>query len=326
MPLQTNQIIVGVAKQASAGTLAANPTFAHGVTGGTPVSVEANQSPLEVTSSKRAYTNVIREGVANGASITAPAYLKTLGLWLLGAIGTSTDAGSAGAYTHTYATGDLPYLSVFTKGIAGTIEAIRDCKVDELSLKWDNSKPLELSVKVAGTVFSYPASFTAGTDETGSESFLVPVGGTFQYDVIGSTPVTARVTGGELTIKNNVSPVDTSASIEHADQWEGVQEHELKLTVVPDDLSDFRKTITGTSSGTGATSVVPTGSVTLSFKENNGTGTLGVTGTKVAFLTAFPDADPKGGAASIELVGTAVLPSGGTAPLVYLLTNATQTY
>ena len=330
MPLQTNQVIVGVAKQSASGTIATNPTYAHGVKGGAPLSVDPSQSVLEVTSSKRAYTTVIREAVANSASIEAPAYLKTLGLWLLGAIGTTTDAGSAGAYTHTYATGDLPYLSIFAKGMdatAGqTIQAIRDCKVDELTLKWDNSKPVELSVKCNGTVFSYPTTFSATTDDTGSESFLIPVGGTFQYDVSGASPATARVISGELTIKNNLAPVDTAAAIEHADQYEGVQEHELKLTVVPDNLTDFRKVITGASNGTSATSVVPTGSIAITFKENNGTGTLAVTGSKVAFVTSIPDADPKGGPAQIELAGTAVLASGATSPLIYVLTNAVQTY
>lgn len=325
MPIQSFTAQSGVAKQSASGTIAANPTFAHGLMSGSPIKVEPTQSPLEVTAAKRTAYNVVRDTVNNGAEITAPAYMKSIGLWLLGALGTDTATG-AGPYTHTYSTGDLPYLSIFAKGIDSTIEAVRDCKIDELTLKWDNSKPLEASMKAVGTVFSYPSTFTPTTDETGSEAFLVPIGGTFQYDVIGSTLATARIVGGELTIKNNVSPIDPSSSIEAGDVWEGIQEHTLKLTIVPDSLSDFRKTVTGSGSGTSVTSVVPTGSVSLSFKENNGTGTLAVTGSKIAFLTSFPDADPKGGAVQIELVGTAVMPAGGTSPLVYVLTNSQATY
>lgn len=325
MPVQTVSALVGVAKQASRGTIAANPTFAHGVMGGAPIVVEPSQSPLEVTSAKRVRTNVIRESVKSSATIEAPAYLKSLGLYLLGAIGTDTVTG-AGPYAHAFATGDLPYLSVFAKGMDSTIEGIRDCKVDELTLKWEAAKPLELSVKLQGTVFSYPATFTATTDETGSESFLVPVGGTFQYDVIGSTLAAARIVGGELTIKNSVEGVFPSNTIEAYDIVEGSQEHTLKLTVVPDDLTDFRKTVTGAAGGTAASVSVPYGSVNLQFKENGGTGTLTVTGSKIAFLTAFPDADPKGGPVEIELAGQAVLPSAGTAPLVYTLSNAQATY
>lgn len=325
MPLITTSAIVGAAKQASKGTIAANPTFAHGVTGGSPIKVEVSQSALEVTNTKRAAYNVIRDGVKNTAEIQSPAYLKSLGLYLLAALGTDTVTGT-GPYLHTYSTGDLPYLSIFAKGIGANIEGIRDCKVDELSLKWSNSKPLELSVKLNGTVFSYPSTFTATTDETGSESWLVPIGGTFQYEVLGGALATAAVMGGELTIKNNTSDVDTSAAIESADIIEGIQEHELKLTIVPDDLSDFRKTVTGGAAGTSVSSVVPYGQVSLGFKENNSTGTLNVTGTKIAFLTDFPDANPKGDMVEIELAGIPVVPSGGTAPLVYALSNGQASY
>lgn len=325
MPVQTVSAQVGVAKQASRGTIAANPTFAHGVSGGAPIAVEPSQSPLDVTSAKRTRTNIIRESVKNTATIESPAYMKSLGLYLLGAIGTDTVTGT-GPYAHAFATGDLPYLSVFAKGMDTTIEGIRDCKVDELTLKWDGAKPLQLSVKLQGTVFSYPSTFTATTDETGVESFLVPVGGTFQYDVIGSTLAAARIVGGELTIKNNVDPVFPSSTIEAYDIVEGAQEHTLKLTVVPDDLTDFRKTVTGAAGGTAASVTVPYGSVSLQFKENNGTGTLSVTGSKIAFLTAFPDVDPKGGPTEIELAGQAVLASGTNAPLIYTLSNAQATY
>ena len=325
MPLITTSAIVGAAKQASKGTLAANPTFAHGVSGGSPISVEPSQAALEVTAAKRARTNVVRDNVAASAEIQSPAYLKTLGLYLLGALGSDTVTGT-GPYVHTYATNDLPYLSIFAKGIGANIEGIRDCKVDELSLKWSNSKPLELSVKMQGTVFSYPSTFTPTTDETGSESWLVPIGGTFQYEVLGGALATATVTGGELTIKNNISDVDGSAAVEAVDVIEGIQEHSLKLSVLPDDLQDFRKTVTGGAAGTSVASVVPYGQVSLAFKENNGTGQLAVTGTKIAFMTAFPDVNAKGDKIEIELAGIPVVPAGGTAPLVYALTNGQATY
>ena len=325
MPIQKITAVSGIAKQSAKGTLAANPTFAHGVSGGQQISVEPAQSPLEVTSGKRAATNVIREGVKNGGNIESPAYLKSLGLYLLGALGTDTVTGT-GPYVHTFSTGDLPYLSLFSKGIGATIQAIRDCKVDELTLKWDGSKPVELSVKFQGTVFSYPATFNAGTDESGSESFLVPLGGSFQLDTLGSTLVSARVTKGELTIKNNVDTIDPAASIESDDVFEGIQEHELKLTIVPDDLAEFRKVVTGSANGSSVSATVPVGSVALTFKENAGTGSLSVTGSKVAFMTKFPDADPKGGAVELELSGIAVVPTGGTSPLTYALTNAQASY
>lgn len=326
MPLQTLTAQIGVAKQSARGTLAANPTYAHGLSSGAPITVEPTQSVLEVTTGKRASGSVIREIVKNGAGGSSPAYVKSLGMYLLGALGTVTTTGASAPYSHAFAMGDLPYLSFFAKGIGADIEAVRDCKIDELSLKWDGAKPLELTVKAMGTVFSYPATFSATTDDTGSDAFLVPVGGTFEVDVIGSTLAAARVVAGEIIIKNNVSTVDASASIESADAIEGLQEHEIKLTIVPDDLSTFRKTVTGASNGTSVASSVPVGSVNLVFKENGGSGSLTVAGSKVAFMVAFPEASPKGETTKLELAGMAVLPSGGTSPLNFTLVNGVATY
>jgi len=325
-PITTIGAVAGVAKQSAFGTLAAQPTFAHGLRGGAPIKVDPKQAPLEVTTGKRASSNMIREMVETSAEVQAPAYLRSLGLWLLGAIGAVTTTGASAPYTHTFALGDLPYLSIFAKGIGANIEAIRDCKIDELTLKWEGAKPLEVSIKAMGTVFSYPATFTPTTDDTAAESFLVPVGGTFQYDPIGSSMVAARVIGGELTIKNNVKTQNASQSVETSIVQEGIQEHSLKLTIVPDDLADFRKTVTGAAAGTAVAQTVPVGSVSLAFKENAGTGTLTVTGSKVAFLTAFPEADPKGGTVEIELAGMPVLAAGATTPLIYVLSNAQPTY
>lgn len=326
MPISTVSAVVGVAKQSARGTIAANPTFAHGVKGGAPISVEASQAPLEVTTGLRASANMARESVKPSSDIQAPAYLKSLGLYLLGALGSCTTTG-AGPYEHTFVTGDLPYLSIFAKNIGPNIEAITDAKIDELSLKWEGANHVEVGVKAMGTVFSYPATFTAGTDETASESFLIPVGGTFEYDPIGSSLASARVVGGEIIVKNNVETVDGSAKITPMDTHEGRQDVEVKLTIVPDDLADFRKVITGASNGTVASASVPVGSVSIEFVENNGgNGSLVVSGSKVAFMTELPEADPSGGAVEIELAGTAVVAPGGDAPLTFVLTNSQASY
>jgi|GEM_PF-1538558 len=326
MPVQKITGIIGLAKQSAKGTIATAPAFAHGLYGGTPFSVVAQQDMLDVTASKRVAYNVYRKAVVNGSDFKAPSYLKSIGLWLLAALGTDTVTGTGPTYLHTYSTGDLPYLSAFTKGLDTTYEAVRDCKMDQLTLQWKSSEPVEASGKLLGTVMSYPATFVPGTDETGSESFLVPVGGSFQYDLDGSTLATARVVSGELSVNNNVAPIAPSASIEADDVYEARQDHGVKLTIVPDSLVDFRTAVTGSAAGASAAAVPTTGSFSLQFKENGGAGTLTVTAAKCAFMCVFPDADPKGGAIQVELVGIPVMPAGGTAPVVYALSNTQATY
>lgn len=324
-PITTVGALVGVAKQASAGALAANPTFAHGIKGGKPINVEISETMQEVTTGRRASATVIREAARSKFDIQSPAYLKSLGAYLLGALGSVATTGTD-PYDHEFALGDLPLLSVFGKGIDGVVRAIRDAKVDELTLKWDGSKPLELSVKGPGTVFSHPATFTPTVDETASESFLVPVGGTFEISPITGTPVSARVLSGELMVKNAVTTIDPAASIESGAVHEGKQDHGVKLTIVPDNLVDFRRVLTGADAGT-SVAVKPTyGSLNLVFKENGGDGTLTVTAEKVAFLTNMPDVDPKGGRVELELAGMPVLATAAVAPVVYTLSNSHASY
>lgn len=321
MPVQKASHLVGVAKQAAKGALMANPMFVHGVTDGGLASANPKQSALEVTSGKRTRANVVRESVANGGDIKAPAYLKALGLYLLGALGGDVVTGT-GPFVHTFSTADtLPYLSLFEK-FGGVMTAVRDAKIEELTLSWDGRKPLVLSIKALGTVFSYPLTFVGTTDETGSDSFLIPVGGVFQYDVDGSVLATARVNKGELSVKNVVDAVELSASIEADDMFEGLQEHSVKLTIVPDDLNDYRTALTGSPAGATSAVVPPLGGFSLLFKENGGTGQLLVTAAKVAFDIAWPKGDSKGGAVELELVGLPV----GNAPVVYALTNQQATY
>ena len=325
MPITTMTTLVGVAKQTARGTLAAQPAFAHGLTGGTPVKVDVTQSPIEVSTAKRSAYNLVRESVRVSSEPQSPAYIKSVGLWLLGAMGSVTNTGTTN-YTHTFATGDLPYLSVFRGGVGQELQAARDCKVDELTLKWDGSKPVDLSVKLAGTGFSYPATFTPTTDETGSEAYLTPVGGAFQIDQVGSTLATATITGGEISIKNNLEDVSAADVLAAVDQWEGRQEITGKLTIVVDDLVPFRKALTGAAAGTTIATTVPIGSLSLAFKENAGTGGLTVTASKVGFLTDLPDVSPKGGAVKLELAWQAVIASGGTAPVTFVLANQQATY
>jgi len=324
--MQSISALFGLAKQTAKGTIATNPTFSHGLIGGTPLTVDPSQAALDATAAKRAQYNVYRDGVKNSAGPNAFAYKGSLGLYLLGALGADTVTGTS-PYVHTYSTGDLPYLTAFLKGLDSTIEAVKDCKVDELSIKWDGRKLLEINAKMMGTNFSYPATFVPTTAEEGTESFMIPVGGTFQLDPIGASLASFAIVGGEITIKNNLELIEPSASIEATDVTEGVQEMELKLSIVVDDLALFRKYVTGSGAGTAATAAVPYGSVSLGFKENQaGAATLAVTGSKIAFATSLPDAQPKGGPVQLELAGIPVMPAGGTAPLVFALSNTTTSY
>jgi hypothetical protein len=326
-PLNKALGLVGIAKQTAKGTLAANPTFAHGVVSGKAIMYALKQDYADVTSGNSAPTNVDRTQADAGMAYDTRAYLKVLGLYLLGLFGADVVTGTTPNFVHTFGlAASQPYLSGF-ESYNGLLEAVRDLKIDGLTLKWTANQPVVLTIAALGTVWSVPTTFVAATDETGSESFLVPVGGTFQVAMVGNTPVTARVTDGEIDFKNALAAVFASGAIEADDPGcRGRHEATVKLTVIPEDMALWKATVTGTGTGTAVAPGTQYGSLAVTFKENAGTGGLAITGSKVAFLCERPDIDPGGGSMSLALAGQAVMASGAVAPLVCALTNSVATY
>lgn len=321
MPVQTLDALVGVAKQSAKGTIATNPTFACGISGGPILTTEVENEKVPATSGKRIATSAYRSRVGNGAEFDVPAYQKGIGLLLLGAMGAVATTG-AGPYTHTFTPGDLPYLTIFRKYI-GRIEAVKDVKIDELKLAWDGPNPLEVSVAGPGTLWSKPATFVPTTDETGTANYFTPVGGSLKLDVDGAVPVEAQITKGEITVKNSAEGEPLAVSIMNSIVSEGVMEAEVGLTVVPDDLADWNAALTGTPAGTSASETIVTGSFDLTFK--CGTDTLQVVGTKVPFIIEHPEGSPEGGRAELEAAGL-ILGDVSTASFKFVLTNSQATY
>lgn len=322
MPLQSALAQVGVAKQTAKGSAAANPTFAQGVTSGSVVTVEVAQALEDHTSSARITNYVNRTGVIPGIDFSCRAHSKTLGLYLLGALGSVTTTGT-GPYTHNFALADdLPYLTAFGK-LAGNNYAVNDVKVDEIEISFSENDPLEVAISGMGTTVNYAATFTPTTDDTAA-SYFASSSGTFQIDVDSGTPVSAKIKSGSLNIKNNVETIMLSGAIAPSDVFPGRQEIECSFDIVPDDLTDWRAIVTGTTTGTTASAAPVYGSFNLVF--NNGTDTLTLNASRVAFTTDFPEADPAGGSITLSLEGLVVKPTSATAALTATLINTQASY
>ena len=69
MALNAIKAIAGIAKQPARGTLAANPTFAHGLTGGAPVQVEPKQEEVADTSASRTTSKHLRSATNKDGEI-----------------------------------------------------------------------------------------------------------------------------------------------------------------------------------------------------------------------------------------------------------------
>ncbi len=316
-------VLVGYGKQTAKGTPIAAPTFGHGVTGGKIAKVDLDQKPDEITSAYRAPAVVLRQGVATGSDFSTRAFVKSLGLLLLGAFGSVSVTGT-GPYVHVFSLGDdLPYLTIFGK-YDGQLVSVQDAKIDELALAWEGAKPLEVNATALGTILGFPVSFTPGTDDSRGE-FFVPGGGTFKLDVDGSTLAVARITGGSVKVANNLEVITPSASIVPDDIEPGQQTSASTLKLIPADFAEWRTIVTGTAAGSAISEVPVIGSFELTFV--NGANTLKLAGARVPFLCDFPEADPKGGPVELELKGEPILPTSGTiSPIVATLTNDVATY
>lgn len=323
MAIQVAKDQLGVAKQAAKGSIPANPAFAHGMTGGLGLKVGINQEPDPVTSAYLAAAGAYRDKVESGAEFETRVWQKAIGLYLLGALGSVSTSG-AGPYTHTITLGaSTPYLTFFQKKSDAAIYAIKDCKVDELELSWEENAPIDFSVKAVGGAWSAPASFTPTVDECDTTNYYTPIGGTFKYDVDSGTPVVASIKGGKITIKRQAEAQFFSGAIEAADAEQGRCEIEVGLTVVPDDTLLWRNIITGATGGTAVQSAPLYGSAEITFAK--GADSLKFAMSSVAFLADLPEVDPEGGAGEMELSGIAYRGSGST-PVTVTLINTQATY
>lgn len=315
MPIQSAIAQIGASKQTAKGSAAASPTFAHGVTDGNVLSLDITQEADARTAGSLGRSDVNRTAAVPGAGFTARAHSKSVGLYLYAALGGKSVTG-AGPYTHVFTPADsLPYLTIFGN-LDGNLSRVEDFKVDSLGLTWNENEPLALAINGMGTTLGFPGAFTPGTDDTVA-SYFRPVGGTFTLDVDSSTPAAARVTGGEVQVNNALELIMASGAITPNDVYNAQREMSCSFTVVPDNMTDWRTIATGSAAGSSISNTPLYGSFSIQFV--NGTDTLTIAASRVAFTCDFPAADAAGGPVELTLAGVVLKPSGSdqmTATLV----------
>lgn len=325
MPIIKNLAAVGVARQtAGKGTPATQPDFYHGLRAGTAFEVAITQSEEERTlATGRAAPEVNRERVVHGMKFTARVHPRAIGLYLYAALGSiATVTGTPN--THTITPGaDVPYLT-FWGLYAGEIKRVQDCKIDQLAIKWSGPGKIEIDVTAIGCIPGFPGSITPVQDEQRAVSYQAG-GGTFTMDAASATPAAANITDGQLAINNNLAPLVLATSVVPQDVIIGHQSISPDLTIVPNDLAEWRKILTGSSSGTSISEQPIYGSYEQLFVIDANTS-LKLTCLRAAFACPFPSVDPKGGAADIPLTATAVEQTGGGVACTAVVKNAHAAY
>jgi hypothetical protein len=315
---------VGIDRQVSGkGTLAATATYAMGLRSGATFIANMDQQFEELTIADRFPPSAYRTGFHPSVEFVTRAWPRSIGLLLYGALGSISTTGAGDPWTHTITPGSTPlYLTAFSQ-LDTEYQRLRDCRIDELGLTWDKAEPLECSVKMLGTIPTmYQAAPTVTNDDSDQQSFY-PAGGVFQLDTDSTTPVTADVTGGSILIQNHLIPIDLSRATTPDDNWPGLHEITVTLRLIPTDTTAFREIITGSAAGTAVSNVPIYGSFNTQFTIS-ASRDLTLTSTRMAWRTEYPEADPAGGPAELEMTATVLKPAG--AAFTAVLKNQAASY
>ncbi len=326
MPVQTRVAFFGLSKQTAKGAGASSPaTFGLGTLGGSLLVIDVDQTPDEITYSadRRVSPDENRMGINPGASLKTRAYPRSIGLLLYGALGAIASTPGA-PNLHVITPGlTLPYLTIFTK-LGANYAKVIDNKVDELKISWDERAPLEVEATFMGGMASLNQSAWTQTNDESAQAKFVPPGGTFKLHGSSGTPATAKITGGEITISNNSQVIPLSASQTPDDVFEGEQEFPVSLKLMPDDLTEWSRAITGADAGTSVASSPVYGSFEVKFVID-ASNDLMLAASRVAYSPEYPEADPGGGPAELVMEGRAKQPAAGEA-FTATLHNAIAAY
>lgn len=311
MPVPNIGGAVFVAKQTAKGSPASTATFAHGVGGGKIVNVERERQSLGVATALATELGAVVTADRPVVAFEGPAYIRSVGIWLLGLLGSDTPSGN-GPYVHTMQlAAGKPYLTVWGERLSqlGTPERVRvsDVRVAELGLEWDGPGPVKLSVTGYGCDAAL-GSATTGTptvDERTLTPVLVAQGGTFKVDAVGTTPATAKVASGSIRVSGVAEPAASCESVLPADVLVKQLSCEVSLSLLADDLGPWREALTGTPSTTtlAAAPGAMYGAFEVTFAELGDAGSLKLEARGVAFACDVPDVDPGAGPFQIELSG-----------------------
>lgn len=322
--VQKRNVRLGFAVQSAFGTPAAAPTHVVGVTSGKVYGVELEEADLDTTWNNRIQAGVDRISAVPTIDTEIIGMPNSIGTLLYGVLGAVATTGT-GPYIHTFTMASaLPYLTVWSHFGDTDSAMTQDVKIDELEISFEKSGATKVKLKMLGASIDFSVAFPTpgvGVPEVVSQGVLKGFGGTFEVD--GST---ARAISGSIKIANGVETVIPAYSITPVDTAEKNLQVEINLTVVPEDLTFYRKVITGTTSGSTVSASPLYGTVELEF---HGTDTndsiLNLSAPTVNWTAEVPDADAAGGPTELSIVGKVLEPGSGS-PFTAVLTNAFVDY
>lgn len=330
--------LVGIAKQADRDTPAAEPTYVHGLTGGSPFGASRSIANTEVACGTRAPSDARVDSISITPSIQALCYPDAFGEYLyaaLGAVtskqvsGTGDDSGPA-VYEHVFTMGSaLQYFTIWSQIGTNGFTRSDGCKCDSLEISASGNEHLAMTASFQGLdgkvgLASIPGKLTPscfGGKYTTTDC-------TFKLDASGSTPAEALVSEASFTFSNNLSALTSIGRVTPREIAEGSLSAGVSVTTIPDDLKEYQKLLTGSENSTDITGKVVLGSVYAKFFDtDNPAYTLEVAINHVPFTAEFPEVEPGGNEATIAFTtDAAIVTSASESPVTVTLRNGVKSY
>ncbi len=333
MSLNPSIGLAGIAFQKDRDTAAKQPTFLHGLTGGSPFGASRSIANTAVACGNRAPSDARVDSIEITPSIESLCYPDTIGAYLYAALGDVTTVaveGKEGYYQHTFTMGDsVPYLTIW--GQVGTNNFTRadGCKCGTLELSATGNEHLAMSAEFQGIggqvgIASIPGSVAAscfGGKYTTTDC-------TFKLDTAGNEPAEALVSEASFTFENNLSALTSIGRVTPREIAEGNLSAGCSVTTIPDDITEYKKLMTGSAKSTVITGKVVTGSVYAKFFHTEDENmTLEIQVDHCPFTADFPEVDPEGNEATIQFsCDAAIITAQGESPVTVTLVNQVASY
>ena len=332
MSLNPSIGLAGIALQSDRDTTATEPTFFHGLTGGTPFGMSRSIANTAVACGNRAPSDARVDSIEFSPSIESLCYPDVFGLYLYAGLGavTTTAADTSGYYKHVFTMGaDLPYLTVWGQVGNDGITRTDGCKVGTLEISATGNEHLAMTASLAGIDGEVGLDTIPGDAKSVCyDGKLTTTDCEFKLDASSETPAEALVSEASFTIENNTSGQTSLGRAMPRDIANGNLNFGVSVTTIPDNINEYKKMVTGSLDNTKVSSKVVMGSVYAKFMHTDDPNIyVEIAVNHIPFTAEFPEVDPEGSEATIQFsTDSAIITAAGESPVTITLVNKTASY
>ena len=327
--------LVGAAVQANRDTPAAQPTFLHGLTGGSPFSASRSIANTPVACGNRAPSDARVDSVEIAPSIESLCYPDVLGLYLYSALGSvvSTPAegdSMEGYYKHVFTMGpELPYLTLWSQVGVDNFTRADGCKCSQLQISATGNEHLALTAAFLGISAEVGIDAIPGDLEASCyNGKYTTTDCVFKLDAASETPAEALVSEASFTFANNTAALTSLGRVTPRDVADGNLSAGCSVTTIPDDITQYKRMVTGSDDSTHITGRVVMGSVYSKFMHTDDTKqTLEIEINHIPFTADYPSVDPEGNEGTIQFSSdAAIITAANESPVTVTVVNKVQSY